>query len=326
MARPMKFEFAAHVGDIVLDGGRFAFALGDGSIAWEDGERRAVHDGPVLRAVAHPRAPGVVSGGDDGRLAWASATRSEILAEVPGGWIDALAVSPASGLIAFAAGRRISVLDAADPTFGRAFEQERSVADLAFDAKGRRLAAATYGGVALWYARIAEQKPVFLRWAGSHLAVVFSPEGRFVISAMQENALHGWRLVDAVDLRMGGYPNKIRSITFVEDGRWLATSGADGVVLWPFAGGSGPMGKQAAEIGFEASSAVRRLAGRSDEGVLAAALEDGRIWVCDLRSERREMAKAEEGQPISALALDGRGRLAWGDESGAAEVCELPRF
>ncbi len=319
----MTFEFAAHVGEIVLDGGRFAFALGDGSIAWEDGPRRQVHDGPVLCAAAHLRGPGVISGGDDGRLAASTPAASDLLAEAPGKWIDALAVAPASGLIAFASGRQVRVLDAADRAFGRVFDHERSVAGLAFEAKGRRLAAATYGGVALWYARIGEQKPVMLRWAGSHLEPVFSPDGRFVVSAMQEPALHGWRLTDSADLAMSGYQAKVRSLAFVDQGRWLATSGANGVVLWPFAGAGGPMGKQAAEVGFDAAGTVARLAGLADSAVIAAALDDGRIWAYDIATDTRRILKPDPGPPISALLFDRSGRLAWGDESGAAGVFEV---
>ena len=34
----------------------------------------------------------------------------------------------------------------------------------------------------------------FLEWKGSHIDVTWSPDGRFVVTSMQENALHGWRL------------------------------------------------------------------------------------------------------------------------------------
>jgi WD40 repeat protein len=98
------------------------------------------------------------------------------------------------------------------------FRHERSVADVAFDPKGRRLATATYGGAMLWYARIAEQKPQALKWAGAHIAILWSPDGRFLISSMQENALHGWRVADGKDMRMGGYPAKVKSLAFLHGG------------------------------------------------------------------------------------------------------------
>jgi len=326
MPGAMKLTFDAYVTQVLFDGGKAVFALGAGAVAWQDGERAAAHDGAVLCAASHPSGHGIVTGGDDGRLIWSREGQSVVLAEAPGRWIDALAVSRESGLIAFAAGREVRVLDGADLAFLRLFTHEKSVAALAFDPKGRRLAAATYGGAALWYARIAEQKPVMLRWAGSHVGLAFSPNGKFLISSMQEASLHGWRLADAKDMRMGGYPAKIHSLVFLENGLWLATSGANGVVLWPFSGANGPMGKQATEIGFDQATLVARVAGSPDGTVLAAGLADGRVWACDLTSQRLEMIKTDPGLPITALAVLGRETLAWGDEAGGAGVEALPEL
>jgi WD40 repeat protein len=177
----------------------------------------------------------------------------------------------------------------------------------------------------LWYARIAEQKPVALKWAGSHIGVAFSPDARFLMSSMQENQLHGWRLADSKDLRMGGYPAKVKSLAFMARGALLATSGAPGAVVWPFSGANGPMGKEAAEIGFDESALVARVAGTPDATLLAAGLDDGRVWATDLTSRRLETIKAEKGAPISALALspDGK-RIAWGDEDGQAGIADWP--
>jgi WD40 repeat protein len=322
--RPMNFD--AYVTEVLFADGTAVFALGDGAVAFEDGTRLEAHDGAVLCATRHPSGKGIVTGGDDGRVAWSRAGGTEVLAEIKGRWIDAIDAAADSGLIAFCAGRELHVRDAADPAFSRTFTHEKSVAGLAFDPRGRRIAAATYGGVALWYARIEGQKPVMLRWAGSHVAVAFSPDGKFLLSAMQENALHGWRLSDAKDMRMGGYPSKIKSITFVEGGQWLATSGANGVVLWPFQGANGPMGKQATEVGFDESCMVARLAADPAGDLIVAGLDDGRVWVCDLKTQKLEMLKAEKGPPITAVALDGRRRAAWGDEEGGAGVAALEGF
>jgi WD40 repeat protein len=305
--------------------GHAIFALGDGTVRFESGEIVNAHDGAILCAAPHPSRVGVVSGGDDGRVVWSRATGAVELAAIKGRWIDAVAASPASGLIAFSAGRDLHVRDIADPAFTRVFTHEKSVAAIDFDAKGRRIAVATYGGAALWYARIAEQKPQNLRWAGSHIGVMFSPDGRFLISAMQENQLHGWRMADSKDMRMGGYPAKVKSFCFMARGMLMATAGAPGVVVWPFGGANGPMGKEASEIGFDESALVTRVAGSPDGTILAAGLDDGRVWACDLTSRRLETIKAEKGAAISALALSPDGaRLAWGDEQGGAGVVDLP--
>ena len=322
----MPFAFDAYVTDARFDrSGRAAFALGDGTVRWDEGASVQAHDGAVLCAATHPSGEGLITGGDDGRLVWSRPEGAQILAEAKGRWIDVVATSAASGLIAFAAGREVMVRDAADPSFTGSLMHERTVAGLDFDPKGRRLAAATYGGAQLWYARIAEQKPQLLKWAGSHVLVAFSPDGRFLVSAMQENELHGWRLADGSNMRMGGYPSKVKSLVFLDRGRLMATAGAAGAVIWPFAGSSGPMGKQATEIGFQDGTVVTRVAALPESSRIAAGLSDGRVWSADLGSGAIEFLKAEKGEPISALALapDGR-RIAWGDEAGQAGIAELP--
>ena len=320
MSDPVLEAFDAYVTAALFDpAGGAVFALGDGSVRFEAGAVIQAHDGAILAAAVHPSGEGVITGGDDGRLVWSRASGAETLAEIKGRWIEAVATSAASGLIAFAAGRDLHVRDVADPAFAAVFAHDKSVADVVFDAKGRRLAAATYGGVALWYARILSQKPTFLKWAGSHIAVAFSPDDRFLMSSMQENQLHGWRLSDGKDLRMGGYPAKVKSLVFLAKGMLLATSGAPGAVVWPFGGANGPMGKEAAEIGVDESTRVARVAGAPGLTVMAAGLEDGRVWACDLTSRRIEQVKTEKSAAISALAVTSKGdRLAWGDEDGGA--------
>jgi WD40 repeat protein len=320
----MELQFEAYVTASLFDAdGQAVFALGDGQVCWEGGVRQAAHDGAALAAVRHPTAAGVLSGGDDGRLVWSRPDAVATLAEAKGRWIDSLAAQPGISLVAYGAGREARVIDLADSSFSRVFPHERSVADVALDVRARRLAVATYGGAALWYARIGEQQPVMLRWAGSHIGVLFSPDGKFLMSSMQENALHGWRLSDARDMRMGGYPAKVRSLVFLNGGKMLATAGAPGVVIWPFAGNDGPMGKQAMEIGFDETALVTRVVAEPEGTRVGVGLSDGRVWVSDVKSGRRAEIRTETGPTITALALSGD-RLAWGDEEGAAGVADIP--
>ena len=322
----MTFSFDAYVTAALFDrSGKAGFALGAGTVRFETGETVAAHDGVALSACAHPSGEGLLTGGDDGRVVWSRASEAaQELAKVPGRWIEAVAASAESRLIAFAAGRDLHVRDLADAAFARTFAHEKSVADIAFDPKGRRIAAASYGGAFLWYARIAEQKPQALKWAGSHVGVAWSPDGKFLMSAMQENQLHGWRVADEKNLKMGGYPAKVKSMNFLAKGQMLATSGANGVVVWPFAGPTGPLGKQAAEVGFDEAAMVVRVAGSPTLGRVAAGLDDGRVWACDLANQKIDMLKAGQGAAISALAMtpDGK-RIAWGDEDGGAGVLEM---
>lgn len=321
----MVSGFDAPVTVALFDGrGRAGFALGDGSVRLEDRTRVDAHDGAVLCACVHPSGEGFVTGGDDGLVCWSNSSEAARLANARGRWIDAVTASPVSGLIAFSAGKTATVLDQADPVFRRDFEHDRSVADLAFDPKGRRLATATYGGAVLWFARIETQKPALLKWAGSHTRVAFSPDGAFLISAMQENQLHGWRLKDGKDLRMGGYPTKIRDMAFFDGGKLLATSGSHGAVAWPFVGSNGPEGKEAAELGYDEASVVVRVAATPMGDRLAGGTSDGRVWVTSARTGPHRWIKSEKGAAISALAVSQDGaRLAWGDEQGDHGLVDL---
>ena len=133
-----------------------------------------------------------VTGGDDGRVnaVTADGEMSE-LARDQGRWIDALTLS-GSGALAYGAGKRVIVRD--DKGRDKVLELASTARGLTFAPKGYRLAIAHYNGVSLWYPN-TDAKPEFLEWKGSHLDITWSPDGRFVVTSMQENALHGWRLV-----------------------------------------------------------------------------------------------------------------------------------
>lgn len=318
-----SITFDAQVAAALFDDTGAIFALGDGSVRFEDGVFSAVHDGAILCAAVHPSGDGVITGGDDGRVIWSRRTEAGVLATADGKWIDAIDSSRESRLIAFSAGRTLSVIDAADAGFRRDFEHERTVSGVAFDPKGRRVATSTYGGAALWYARIKDQKPTKLAWAGSHTGVAFSPDGAFVVTTMQDAQLHGWRIKDGKNLRMGGYPSKVRAMAFLSKGSLLATSGAQGAVLWPFIGANGPMGREASEIGYDEGSLVAHVAARPEHGVLAAGLNDGRVWLADPAGRGLNFLKADKGSAIVALALSPDAtRVAWADEDGNADVIE----
>ncbi|MCV0416161.1 MAG: WD40 repeat domain-containing protein [Brevundimonas sp.] len=321
----MNFDFDAQVTAALFDASGAVFALGDGSVRFDDRQRVEAHDGAVLCAAVHPSGDGVVTGGDDGRVVWSRRGEDpQILATARNQWIDAIDASAASGLVAFSYGRSLSVIDPNDTGFRRDFQHERTVSGVAFEPKGRRIATSTYGGAALWYARIEKQQPTLLKWAGSHTGVAVSPDGAFVVTTMQDNQLHGWRLKDAKNLRMGGYPGKVRSVAFLAGGQLMATSGAQGVVLWPFIGSNGPMGREATEIGYDENSLVNLVSARPAHGLVAAGLTDGRVWVAHPAAQGLNFVKAEKGAAIVALSLSpDADKVAWADEDGRAGVAIL---
>jgi WD40 repeat protein len=303
------------------------FALGDGRVLIAGpGEPRALAahaDGAIL--VAASDGARLLTGGDDGRVvATGAAGESALLAEEKGKWIDAVA-GRSDGAVAWSAGRELrarapkgEVKTLALPSTSRG---------VAFFPKGYRLAIAHYNGATLWFPNAAAA-PEALEWKGSHLDATVSPDGKFVLTSMQENMLHGWRVADAKNLRMAGYPGKTRSLSWSHDGKWLATSGADACIVWPFQGKDGPMGQAPRECGVRPEIKVSRVAFHPDALVVAVGYEDGMVLLCRL-TDGAELLVRRPGEGvadrISALAWDAKGaRLAVGAESGAAGVLTLP--
>jgi WD40 repeat protein len=302
--------------------GTAAFALGDGTLrtaAPRTGEPHAIeaHKGAVLALALHPQG-GFISGGDDGRLVHTKPSAGTLeLAHVKGRWIENVTASAQTGLIAFTAGKSAIILHGTEST---ALQHASTASGVAFDPKGRRLAVAHYDAASLWWAKAADQQPKKLQWKGSHLGVTWSPDGRFLVTTMQENALHGWRLEDAADMRMSGYPSKVKSFVWDRRGRMLFTSGSSRVIGWPFSGRGGPMGREPLELGPERDALVQVVAAHPKADIIAAGTSDGTVWLESIGDPGAEFLLLD-GAKITALAFSPDGsHVALGAEDGYAAV------
>lgn len=322
-ASVVPVDAGAHVTAAAFVRNAPVLALGDGTVSWpEQGSRIAAHpEGVIL--VAATDGERLVTGGDDGRVVATALDGSTIvLGEEKSGWIDALALH-ASGAVAWASGRNVRARSAKGEM--KTAQAPSSARGLAFAPKGYRLAFSHYNGASLWFPNSTEA-PQTLSWKGSHLDVTFSPDGRFLVTAMQENAMHGWRIADGKHMRMSGYPAKPRSLSWSPDGNWLATSGADACVVWPFDGKDGPMGKAPRECGVRPAR-VSQVAFHPSAPILALGYEDGFVVLCRLSDASEILVRKEdpEGGAISGLAWDGAGtRLLFGTRNGRAGLLNLP--
>ncbi|ADZ69240.1 WD40 repeat domain-containing protein [Polymorphum gilvum] len=299
------------------------FALGEGSVVLATGGemRLAAHKGGLLAAEERPDGSGLVTGGDDGLIRQVTADgRVTTLAERPRKWIDLVACGP-SGTVAFASGRTAWVR-LADGT-EKEFSHERAVGGLAFAPKGLRLAVARYDGATLWWVNTLG-KPQQLEWKGAHLAITFSPDGKYLVTAMQENALHGWRLKDGQDMRMTGYPAKVKSWSWSAKGRYLMTSGANAAIAWPFFGKTGPMGQNPLQLGSRGDALVTAVACHPKEEVAAVGYQDGMVLICRFEDNAEVLLRRPGKAPVSSLAWDRGGeRLVFGSEAGEAGIISL---
>jgi WD40 repeat protein len=299
------------------------FVLGEEALLLvRDGESRRlpIHGGAILASAADGER--VVTGGDDGVVmaSDAAGVSSSIAADPRHRWIDHVAIGP-GGAVAWSAGKQAFVRSANGAK--HAFEAPSTVGALAFSPKGFRLAVAHYNGATLWFPNAAGAEPEALAWRGSHLAATFSPDARFLVTAMQEPTLHGWRVADHKDMRMQGYAARVRSLDWTHDGKWLASSGATQLVLWPFQSKTGPMGKTPLLLAPNEVQ-VEMVACHPSQAVVAVGYADGLVLIVRLPDGAEILARKPADAPVTALSWGRDGKLlAFGTEDGDAGVVDL---
>jgi WD40 repeat protein len=278
----------------------------------------AVHGGVILSSTVGDST--IVTSGDDGKVIETDVSgESRTLATDPKRrWIDHVALGP-GGAVAWSAGKSVFV----QAKELRTFEAPSTAGGLAFLPKGFRLAIAHYNGATLWFPNAPQSKPEQLEWKGSHLGVTVHPDGRFLVTTMQEPMLHGWRLADGKHMRMSGYAARVTSFDWTTGGRFLATSGSNQLILWPFQTKEGPMGKQP-KILAPSEHRIDAVACHPKQDIVATGYADGMVLLVRIDDGAEILAKKPGDAPVKALAWSADGSLlAFGTESGEAGIIDL---
>ena len=298
------------------------FALADGTVHFLDHGEKVVtaHDG-LLAATPSLDRKSLITSGEDGRVCatFPDGTAQE-LAAIGRKWITCVAAGP-QGAVAFGYGPNAVVRFADGKT--RTMTHKRTAEDVAFAPKGMRLAVAHYGGATLHFPA-AEGAPTELTWQGAHNKVMFSPDGNFLVTSMQENALHGWRLADAKHMRMTGYPAKVKSMSWSAKGRWLATSGAPAAIVWPFQSKDGPMGKAPLELGTRGNAMVTAVACHPTDEIAAIGYNDGMILAVRFADAKEVVLRRAGKSALTSMGWDDEGRrLVFGSETGDCGLIDI---
>lgn len=307
---------AAALGELVM------VAHGDGQLRLFSKEGAATqidaHSGVIL-SMARESENAVITGGDDGRWLRVGIDGCiEVLADFGGAWVDCVATHRATGRVACSVGRKVHVWRSgvAEP---ECFEHPSTVGGLAFDSKGHRLAVAHYGGATVWERRKRNWQSTRLAWAGSHIGVTWSPDDKYLVTMMQENGLHGWRLRDRSDMQMSGYPAKPQAVDWVGPLPFLATSGADRAVCWPFDGNSGPMGREPRQTASGGQQIATMVCGLPGYPALLVGFQDGAVLMSDLYDGPEDLVfRGSTGVEVTAISVTATAkRFLVGDAAGS---------
>ena len=276
-------------------------------------------DGAVL--TLFPYGDGAYAGTDTGHVGLVTATGEWLpIRHYPGQFIEHLAYDAKTGLLAIGVGKTVRLINRQGDEIRNLGPHASTVAGLAVSPLGARLAVAHYNGVSIWPLDNAKSTPRLLNWKGAHGALTYSPDGKWLVSAMQEQAIHLWRLSDGLDLQMRGYPGKITQFSWDSEGQLLATSGGTGVPLWNFRDKlKGPAGTQAQVVANSSAEEllVTAVACHPQGPFAAVGYSDGLILLTNLTEDRAVLLKEPGQGACTSLTWDSEGiYLLTGTEGG----------
>ena len=243
----------------------------------------------------------LATAGQDGAVKFwdAAAGQHTATAELGAAWVEHLAWIPSAGasLVFASAGKNLFALrpDAAIAhTFAPA---AKTISALAAAPGGGCIAAAHFGGVELWDIDDFLLQKKFPYANGIH-ALVWSPDGKWLVSGNQDPSVHLWIPETDTELHMSGYESKVKHLSFDQTSRWLATGGGRDACIWDCAG-AGPEGREPLMLPHDAS--ICAVAFQNSHGLLASASQDGvvQLW----SPERRQPLRATVRMPAAATQL-----------------------
>jgi WD40 repeat protein len=264
------------------DGRVLVVAAGEGALLWVDvpaGRRDAaplgVHAGGALAVVWQHAGVLFASSGQDGDVRlWDARTRAAHCIHSAAEWSEQLAFSANGKLLAVATGRRLNIYDSNGQQQALFSDHPGSIAALAWRPKSAEVAAVCNGG-----ARVHRLTPptqsLDLPWKGACLTAAWSPDGRLLVSGLQDGSVHFWYVAAGKQSEMKGYGARVKHTSFSASGRYLATAADESIVVWEFAG-RGPEGSEPLQLRAH-TARVTQLAWAPQGPLLASAAQDRRL-------------------------------------------------
>ncbi|MEL6921507.1 MAG: WD40 repeat domain-containing protein [Pseudomonadota bacterium] len=307
-----------------------AFAIADGEgyvhVMNFDGTvgKAKMHDGAVLAFATDEKTGAMFTASDDGKAMRIARDAEPVVLHDGRKWVDTICAS-ARGHVAWSAGKTVYLLKKGADAISEVAAPS-TISGLAFSPDGKWLGAAVYGGALL--VNIADPAQVkMLNWQGSHVTIGFSPDGGFCVTSMLENALHVWRIdkPDEKHGRMGGYPQKPLSFAWTADGRYLASSGADVLVLWPFIQADGPIGQNAGVLPAKDQIMIRAVGSRPRSQHVGIGYADGSMAIYDRKAQvHHAIAEASNAGPVTQICFSSDAQwMGFVREGGEACLVEL---
>lgn len=326
----ITYPLNAPINGLAWEGETVAAICGDGHLhlarpGMEKALAVEISSSPLLGIVATPEGFATASESGDIHLTTAQG-ETRLLASTKYMFLEHLAYFPKKKQILAATGKTVTVVNMDGTKSELPHKLPSTISGLAISPIGPRVAASHYGGSTILALDNPKNPPRVLPWKGSHLGLTYSPDGKWLISAMQEQAIHLWRLSDALDLQMRGYPSKITQFSWDHSGTILGTNGGGGVPLWDFSTFKGPAGTQArvlADSGAQ-NTLVTALAMHPKGPFCAIGYSDGLTLLTQTVEDRAILLHQPNEQPCSHIAWNATGmHLATANANGTLMLTDF---
>ncbi|MBI4601196.1 MAG: PQQ-binding-like beta-propeller repeat protein [Planctomycetes bacterium] len=245
-------------------------------------------------------------------------------------WVNALAFSPGSGLLASASDD--GTVRLWDPVVrketARLSGHLGPVRSVAFSPDGARLVSGSADGtLRLWDPGTGKELKSFQGHAAAVRSVAFSPDGARIASGSFDRTVRLWRASTGEELsRMEGHEAIVNAIAFSPDGRRIASAAFDGTIRLCEL----PGGREAARIRGHKSpilslafspDGARLASGSRDSSVKLWAVEEGRLELSEFLLGHaggvEALAFSGDGSQLFSGSIDGSLRI-WDPGSGKA--------
>jgi WD40 repeat protein len=233
------------------------------------------HAGGAL-AVAWQKAGNLfASSGQDGAvLLWDARTLQSRAIHSGTQWCEHLAFANDGRTLAVASGRGLQLFDAGGALRHRFEPHAGVIAALSWRPKSNEIAAAGNGGMRIHRGEPHPSSRDY-PWRGACLTASWNADGRVLACGMQDGSVHLWYVASGTQSQMQGYGSKVIATGWSANGRYLATTAGNVVIVWDFSG-KGPEGSAPVELRSH-SERISALACRPTGTWLVSAARDRRL-------------------------------------------------